>query len=458
MVIENLHEVESVMPERPSSESGESIRLLRRSEERFRLLAESAIDLIMWSRDGRVEWISPSVTTLLGWTDVELVGRTVAVLVHPADRDAVAALREEVYSGGQGMLRVRLVTRSGDDRTFEVRSAPFRDADGRLDGAITSGRDVSDQIAAEAAHRHAEEQLADREERYRLLAENASDLVYFANSDGRATWVAPTVFRSLGWDADELVGSVITDLFHPDDWDVVAAIREIAEYRAEVVALRPGVEHPLLARVRHRSGQYRWMSVSATMVHPRAGRNEGIVVGMRDVDELVATQKLAEKGKVDDLTGLVNRPHLLERLEQILSESRRTSDQNAVLYCDVDYFKEINDTYGHAVGDKVLRTVAVRIRESVREQDVVARLGGDEFVVVLRGVNSIADAEAVAQKIRAATKAPLMVDGIDLSRSFSIGVAMVQADSTPDRALRDADAALYEAKEAGRDRTVTHRH
>ena len=88
---------------------------------------------------------------------------------------------------------------------------------------------------------------------------------------------------------------------------------------------------------------------------------------------------------------------------------------------------------------------------------MVARLGGDEFVVVLHGVRGAADAEAVAGKIRAAMSAPLMVDGLDLSRSFSIGVAMVRPDSTPDRVLRDADAALYEAKEAGRDRIITHR-
>ena len=93
----------------------------------------------------------------------------------------------------------------------------------------------------------------------------------------------------------------------------------------------------------------------------------------------------------------------------------------------------------------------------MRERDVVARLGGDEFVVVLQGVRGAADAEAVAGKIRVAMSVPLMVDGLDLARSFSIGVAMVRPDSTPDRVLRDADAALYEAKEAGRDRIITHR-
>lgn len=311
-------------------------------------------------------------------------------------------------------------------------------------------RDVTDRHVAL-------DQLVAGEERFRLLAENISDLVYFADADGVATWVAPTVLTSLGWQVDELVGTVITDLVHPDDWDVAAAIREVSSTGDDVLALRPGAEHPVIARLRRRDGSYRWMSVTATRVHEHRSDRDSMVVGMRDVDELVAARILAERGKRDDLTGLVNRLSLMERMEQILRESRRTGDRHAVLYCDVDYFKEINDTSGHAIGDEVLRTIAARIRATVRERDVVARLGGDEFVVVLQGVRGAADAEAVAGKIRVAMSVPLMVDGLDLARSFSIGVAMVRPDSTPDRVLRDADAALYEAKEAGRDRIITHR-
>jgi diguanylate cyclase (GGDEF)-like protein/PAS domain S-box-containing protein len=318
------------------------------------------------------------------------------------------------------------------------------------DGVGITWRDVTDQ-------HEAHERLARSEARFRLLAENASDFVYFADEDGRASWVAPTVTRSLGWSVADVEGSFVTDLVHPDDWDVVVALREVTAMGAEVVALKPGAVNPILARLRQKDGRYRWMSVTATCVREDGSARNSVVVGMRDVDQLVATQALAERGQKDDLTGLVNRPSLLERMEKLIVESRRTSDQHAVLYCDVDNFKEINDTFGHAVGDLVLREIAARIRHSVREGDVVARLGGDEFVVVLRGVRGSSDAESVAGKIRDAMSEVLMIEGINLSRSFSIGVAMVRPDSTPDRVLRDADAALYEAKEAGRDRTVIHR-
>jgi diguanylate cyclase (GGDEF)-like protein/PAS domain S-box-containing protein len=384
----------------------------------------------------------------IGSDRVGLVGKTLhAALPKVVADDLLAASSAVIESSGRFERRDEsYVTKAQDDppQWYDVRIYVV------ADGVGITWRDVTEQ------HReHLELQRS--EARFRLLAENASDFVYFADEQGRASWVAPTVTRTLGWSVAEVEGSFVTDLVHPDDWDVVVALREVAASGADVVALAPGALHPVIARLRQKDGNYRWMSVTATRVREKDSRSNSVVVGMRDVDQLVATMALAERGQRDDLTGLANRPSLLERMEKLISECRRGSDQHAVLYCDVDYFKEINDTYGHAVGDEVLRTIASRIRRSVRENDVVARLGGDEFVVVLQGVGGPAGAEAVATKIRMAMSEALMVDGIDLSRSFSIGVAMVHADSTPDRILRDADAALYEAKEGGRDRTVTHR-
>lgn len=425
--------------------------------EMYRVLAENASDLVLWGKEGVLRWVSPSVTAVLGWTPEDLIGKSFVSIVHPDDVDLAASTRPRVYGGGQVQTRLRGLTKDGRTRWFEVRITPYVDSAGNTDGSITSARDITDQVAAEEARDIAEAALRQREDRYRLLAENASDLVYFADEDGRALWVAPTVEVSLGWTAEQLVGSVITELIHPEDWDVVAAIDEIAASGAEVLALRHGTKHPVLARVRQCDGDYRWMSVSATRVHERGHENASVVVGMRDVQELVATQALAERGKRDSLTGLANRQHLLERLEQVLGEGRRRTDLNALLYCDIDFFKSINDSHGHAVGDLVLREFADRIRRAVRDTDLVARIGGDEFVIVLRGLASADDAQLVAEKVRLALRAPMIVDGLELSRSLSIGVAMARADVTPDQLLRDADGALYEAKVAGRDRTVVRR-
>jgi len=398
--------------------------------------------------------VSPSVTEVLGWTVYELIGRSFLEIVHPDDAGAARLTPSDVEGGGRERTRLRGLTKSGSFRWFEVRISPYVAADGTNDGSITVARDITDQVAAEVARDVAEQALAAREDRYRLLAENASDLVYFADADGRALWVAPTVKASLGWTAEELVGTIITDLVHTEDWDVVAALAEIAASGAEVVALRHGAAQPVLVRIRRRDGVYRWMSVSATQVHEFGLESASVVVGMRDVDELVATQALAARGKLDDLTGLANRTHLLDRLEHLLSEGRRRTDMNALLYCDIDFFKSINDSHGHAVGDAVLREFSDRIKRTVRDTDLVARLGGDEFVIVLRGLASPDDARLVAEKVRIALRAPVDIDGLVVSRTFSIGVAMARTDATADRLLRDADAALYQAKLAGRDQTV----
>jgi diguanylate cyclase (GGDEF)-like protein/PAS domain S-box-containing protein len=383
----------------------------------------------------------------LGQRHEDLVGGSVRNTLPSSVATDLVAAATGVLGKGDGILELfdQPYAFPGQSMMwFDLRIVRF------ADGVSLTWHEVTEQ-------HEALERLSRSEERFRLLAENSSDFVYFADADGRASWVAPTVTRTLGWQVDDLLGVDITDLVHPEDWDVVAALRESATNGTEVVALRPGVAHPILARLRQDDGTYRWMSVTATRVHESGSPEHSVVVGMRDVDELVATQALAERGQRDDLTGLANRPYLLERMERMLNEGRRSSDQHAVLYCDVDHFKEINDTFGHAVGDEVLREIARRIRGNVREADIVARLGGDEFVVLLKAVRGPGDAESVAEKIRAAMREVLIIDGVDLSRSFSIGVAMVGPDSTPDRVLRDADAALYEAKEAGRDRTVTHR-
>jgi diguanylate cyclase (GGDEF)-like protein/PAS domain S-box-containing protein len=405
---------------------------------------------VMRDAEGRVVDLayvdaSPAACLALGLTSDEIVGTCVRrTLAERMAEDLIAVSASVVDGSGNLELNDQPYALDGvQTHWFDFRVVRIED------GVCLTWRDVSEK-------HEAMDRLSRSEQRFRLLAENASDFVYFADAQGRASWVAPTVTRTLGWQVDDIVGTRVTDLVHPDDWDVVAALTEAASAGTEVIALRPGLAHPLLARMRQVDGAFRWMSVTATAVQEAGSEAHSVVVGMRDVDELVATQALAERGQRDDLTGLVNRPYLLEKMEKILGESRRTTDQHAVLYCDVDHFKEINDTYGHAIGDEVLRTIASRIRASVRDNDVVARLGGDEFVVVLQGVRDALDARAVAEKIRASVRASLVVDGRDLSRSFSIGVAMVSSDSTPDRVLRDADAALYEAKESGRDCTVTH--
>ena len=135
----------------------------------------------------------------------------------------------------------------------------------------------------------------------------------------------------------------------------------------------------------------------------------------------------------------------------------QTGQAIALLYCDLDDFKPINDEFGHAAGDEVLREIGGRIASSVRTQDIVARLGGDEFVAVLEGVHSAADAIAVADKVRAAVSEPITVDRRPVTTTLSVGVAIAAVGDDPEQTLAAADAALYTAKSQGGDRTVLYR-
>ncbi len=162
-------------------------------------------------------------------------------------------------------------------------------------------------------------------------------------------------------------------------------------------------------------------------------------------------RQLQALAHTDPLTGLANRLLLDARLDQSMQHARRSHGQIALLLVDLDHFKAINDSHGHAIGDEVLRAVAARLRAAVREVDTVARIGGDEFVVVLTALGGAADADRLAEKLVASLREPLRVLGMPLECSASIGVALFSGgDLTPAELMRRADRALYAAKEAGR--------
>jgi diguanylate cyclase (GGDEF)-like protein len=164
---------------------------------------------------------------------------------------------------------------------------------------------------------------------------------------------------------------------------------------------------------------------------------------------------LAHRAQHDPLTGLANRGQLEERINDQLTRGPRLGGSIAVLFCDLDHFKRINDTHGHFFGDEILKEVADRVRGVCRVDDLIARLGGDEFVVVLHGVHDLVTAEQIAETIRRAVNEPMTAAGVEISVTISIGLALAGLDSDHAQLLGRADRALYRAKDAGRDRVVT---
>ena len=159
----------------------------------------------------------------------------------------------------------------------------------------------------------------------------------------------------------------------------------------------------------------------------------------------------------DALTGLLNRHELTDRLDAQLTEAAATGRRMAVLFCDVDRLKFVNDELGHAAGDAMLLATAQRLASSVRASDLVARVGGDEFVILLDGVEGEEEAVRIAEAIRRRAAEPVLFETANVSTTVSIGILLTRTGASVDAVLRDADAALYAAKAAGRDRVAVHR-
>jgi diguanylate cyclase (GGDEF)-like protein len=210
-------------------------------------------------------------------------------------------------------------------------------------------------------------------------------------------------------------------------------------------------------RLRSPGGGCRWVETRYTPVRDAAGRLkeiEGIII---DVTERKESEKVAQLARTDPLTGLANRTAFLERLHQAHASAQRGANPFAVLYLDLDHFKEVNDTQGHPVGDLLLKDVAARLLGRVRETDLVARLGGDEFAILQTEISDPADAGALGSAVVSALAAPYYINGAELRVTVSVGITpSTAACANPDALLAQADLALYRAKEDGRNQFRFH--
>ncbi len=316
-----------------------------------------------------------------------------------------------------------------DDRRFDIRAVRVDD------GLSLTWRDVTDRFAAQR-------QVAESEARYRLLADNSTDVIVQMR-DGIIAWVSTSIRAVLGWEPDELVGRPALDLIHPDDHARVLAGR---------VMLNAGRTARRRYRLRSKGGTYHWVDSQGGPMYREDGALDGSVLSIRIVDAEVRAQEALEfRARQDTLTGLANREEAFERLARILGQSPRTGHEVGVLFCDFDDFKNVNDTYGHAGGDQLLRGVSERIRAALRTADLVARIGGDELLVVLDGVHDIGEATSIAEKLRLAAMLPVEIPEGTVSTTMSIGVTLALPGESLDEVIARADAAMYRAKSAGRD-------
>ncbi len=325
--------------------------------------------------------------------------------------------------------------------TLSHASAPLKDPGGTIVGAVDVFRDVTD------SHR-ARHDLQRAEEHFRLLVEGTTDYaIFMLNGDGLVVSWNPGAERILGYRKEEIVGKDFATFFTIEDQVRGEPMRKLRQAVAE------GRSEEDSWRVR-KDGQRFWCTGVIGALHDDDGKVKGFVEIMRDnTERRLAEQNAFFLANHDPLTGLANRARFLERLHEALLNADRDNTQCALLLLDLDRFKTINDTLGHHAGDQLLKDVATRLLDCVRETDTVARLGGDEFVVILTRLKSLQAAELIAENIILALARPFEVEGHPVNSGASVGIAMYPQDGgEAGELLQKADLAMYRAKSSGRNR------
>ena len=545
---------------------------LTRREQEYRLLAENASDVVFRSsRDGLIEWVTPSVSVRTGWTPEQLVGRQLRDLVHPDDTDRLAAAQAGLKDGIGFEIELRIRIRTDGYHWFSVSIRPALDDAGTVTHLVGGWQDIQNMVQARAAlemerarlhatldslldphvmleavrdkqgriidfvyadaneaacrynkmerarlvgrrllellpahtssglldmYCHALEtdqplvlndfvypheilaedrrfdiravrvgdalsftwrdvtdrylltqKLAASEEHYRLLTTNSYDTAIRIDDEGKVTWVSPSIKALLGWDPGEWIGRPITGFVTPESLPTLRTNLDRVVQGEPVVA-----RYQALAK----DGTAHWAESRAMPYVNAQDRRDGVIAAFHLIDEQVAIeQALEHRARTDELTSLLNRKEVFERIEAYAGQHPRTGQAIAVLFCDMDKFKTINDTYGHAAGDEVLRVMADRIRHCLRStDDLGARVGGDELLAVLHGVQNLQNAVAIAEKLRLSAAEPIPIPGGTIRTTVSIGVTVARPGEKTGALIARADEAMYRAKEHGRNQVI----
>jgi diguanylate cyclase (GGDEF)-like protein/PAS domain S-box-containing protein len=422
---------------------------LRDSEARLSLIYESASDLmcLMEVRHDaaggpptfRCESVNEAYLAVTGLERGAVVGRTVEEVLPPAAAAFVLAKYAAAVASGDTQRYEEVVELPTGTLVLDTTLNPILDEAGRCTHLLGAARDVTGRRQAEAALRHSEA-------RFRGVLETVRSVAVTLDLDGRVTFANDALLRLTGWSREETVGC---------DWFarfVPAGLETAAVFREAVVggALPAHYENEILTR----GGDRRLIAWDNTLLRDGSGVITGTASIGRDVTAQRALEtRLAALSEHDELTGLLNRRGFRRMADQLLKMQRREPRRSAVLYVDLDGFKPINDTHGHAEGDRALRAVAELLQSSVRDGDLVARVGGDEFAVFATGLGERGGGELLAARLRARMdehNERARTAGRPYAIRFSVGVADHEADDTLDTLLARADAALYARKLARR--------
>ena len=405
--------------------------------QRLASIVEFSEDAIIGkSLDGAITSWNRAAEKMYGYTSAEVMGRDLSFLLSVERQTELQVIMERMHTGlAIQSLETQRLTKAGSVLDVSLSISPIKDASGRVTGASTIARDIT-------AHKRADEQLKLQS----AALEAAANAIVITDSHGSILWVSGAFTTMTGYSKEEVLGKnprLLKSGDQPESYyaDLWSAISSGKVWRGEIVN-------------RRKNGSAYTEDMTITPVTRDSGNpaNRYFIAIKQDItNRKNAEQRVQYLAYYDDLTGLANRTLLQDRLAKAVADARRQKYNVALLFLDLDGFKDINDSLGHSVGDLLLQEVAQRLKRWGREQDTVSRLGGDEFLVMLPHVVDVSDAAVAAERLMDVIDAVFVIQGHSLHVHCSLGISIFPGHGEDGETLiKNADAAMYSAKQSGR--------
>lgn len=402
---------------------------LKINEQRLQSLIEHNTDVIFeLDLHGTIRRVNPVVETILGYSADEVIGRLFTVFVAREDRERALSHLQKAIEGYSKEYEASVYHRTGKKVNLQIKKVPII-VNHQVTGVFCIAKDITEK-------EQMKQQLAASEERYRKLVEFLPEAIIVCNNEGKIVYANLAGVKLLGAkQKQDIVGNAIWKFF-----------RDATPIAWKKWQNSSDAQEPFIEEFVRLDGKTVYLEVSLSAVE-FAG--EPAMQGIfRDVTERINYEKQLEfLAFHDPLTKLPNRRLFFDIVGESIEEAKRSKNGLAVMYLDMDNFKDVNDTFGHEIGDELLKQFAERIRKNVGANNVVCRIGGDEFLVLLKGIKERTDVNKFAKRLYKNIQKPYQIKNLTIRATTSIGIAVYPADgATPKALIRHADQALYKAK------------